>query len=162
MATLVETCLPIFENARVLLADLGFRQHDVLMRVVSWSGETSGEGTKTVVDSPLLIQGRRVKARLMKQEDILASGGQYEDGDYKIGPFTPAYTGAVDPTFPDGGIEVEGFNPLVLGTTTETYYRITGPGMPGPAGAWFKKIGQTVDTNFSRYFVARKTATGEP
>lgn len=155
---LVENTRPIFESARVLLADLGFRQHDVVMRVVTWSGQSVGEGTKTVTDTPLLIQGRRVKVRLIKQEDIIASGGLYEDGDYKIGPFTPTYS-VPGAEFPTGGIDVSGFNPAEDGSRRAVYYKITGPGME--QGAWFEKIGQVVDTNFSRYFMVRKLALGD-
>lgn len=160
MPTLVESCLPIFEGARVLLADLGFRQHDVVMRVVTWSGQSAGEGTATRVDTPLVIQGRRVKARLVSQKDIVASGGLYEDGDYKIGPFTPEYANQLDPLYPSGGIEVAAFNPEENGNTRVIYYKIVGPGMPD--GAWFVKVGQTVDTNFSMYFNVRKVASSDP
>lgn len=160
MATLVESCKPIFEGARVLLADLGFRGHDVVMRVVTWSGQTVGEGTRTAVDTTLLIQGKRVKVRLLSEKDIIASGGLYADGDYKVGPFTPAYTGQLDPLYPSGGIAVTGFNPADSSAKREIYYKITGPGME--SGAWFTKIGQVVDTNWSRYFTVRKVALTSP
>ena len=73
--TIRDDCLPIFESARVLLADTGLRRFDVVMRVVTWSGQTAGEGTRTVTDTPLLIQGKRPGVRRMKQEDVIASGG---------------------------------------------------------------------------------------
>jgi hypothetical protein len=157
--SLVSSCRPIFESARVLLADMGFRQHDVSMRVITWSGQTVGDGTRTAVDTPLLIQGRRPGVRLVSQKDIIASGGLYEDGDYRIGPFTPAYSepGA---TYPVGGIDVSVFNPPTSGAAREIYFRLTGPGMPD--GAWFAKIEQSVAGSFSLLFVVRKTASGSP
>ena len=73
--TLRDACLPIFEGARVLLAKAGLRRHDVTMRVVTWTGGTVGEGTRSVVDTPLLVQDQRVKVRRVSQKDVVASGG---------------------------------------------------------------------------------------
>ncbi|MRG98215.1 hypothetical protein [Polyangium spumosum] len=157
--TLVDDCKPIFEGARVLLADLGFRRYDVVMRVVDWSGDTVGDGTKTVTDYPLEIQGRRVKVRRVKQEDVVASGGTWEDIDYRVGPFTPEFTGAFPP-FVTGGLMVEDFNPPEAPNPRSVYYKLTGPGIE--AGAWFKKISQEVDRNWSLYFTVRKTSTRDP
>ncbi|MDI3282119.1 hypothetical protein [Polyangium sp. 15x6] len=157
--SLVDDCKPIFEGARVLLADLGFRRYDVVMRIVDWSGDTVGDGTKTVTDYPLEIQGRPVKVRRVKQEDVVASGGTWEDIDYRVGPFTPSFTGAFPP-FIVGGLMVEDFNPPVVTTPRSVYYRITGPGIED--GAWFKKIAQETDRNWSYYFTVRKTSTRDP
>jgi hypothetical protein len=157
--TIQTNCLPIFENARVLLADAGLRRFDVVMRVVVWSGQTAGEGTQTVTDTPLVIQGKRPGVRRVEQKDVIASGGTYEDLDMRIGPFTPAFTGAGQP-FDSGGLEPVDFNPGTDTSTREIYYKLTGPGME--SGAWFKKIGQRSDSAFSYYLTVRKIATGEP
>jgi len=157
--TIRDDCLPVFESARVLLADVGLRRFDVVMRVVVWSGQTVGEGTKTVTDTPLVIQGKRPGVRRVKQEDIVASGGTYEDLDMRIGPFTPAFTGALGP-IASGGLNPVAFNPATDASSREVYYKITGPGLE--AGAWFTKVGQQSDSAFSSYLTVRKTATGAP
>lgn len=157
--TIRDACLPIFESARVLLADVGLRRFDVTMRVVVWSGQTVGEGTKTTTDTPLRIQGKRPGVRRVKQDDVIASGGTYEDLDLRIGPFTPAFTGAAGP-IASGGLDPVAFNPAANTSTREVYYKLTGPGME--SGAWFKKVGQQSDSAFSYYLTVRKIATGAP
>lgn len=127
------------------------------MRIVDWDGETAGEEQKTVTDIPLTIQGRRIKARRIKQEDIVASGGNFEDIDYRIGPMTPEF---IDPIVGAGGNNVEYFNPPTTSKPREVYYKLTGPGIEN--GAWFKKIAQEADKNWSYYFIVRKIATSNP
>ncbi len=157
--TLRDSCLPVFENARVLLADLGLRRFDIVMRVVEWSGQTVGEGTKTTTDTPLLIQGKRPGCRRVSQKDVVASGGTYEDLDMRIGPFTPSFVNA--PGVPSlGGMEPAAFNPPADTTSREVYYKLTGPGME--EGAWFGKVEQQSHSAFAYYLTVRKTATGEP
>jgi hypothetical protein len=157
--TLRDNCLPIFENARVLLDNLGFRRYDVLLRVIDWSGATTGKGTKTTLDTPLVIQQtHRIKVRRLTSQDILASGGKYSDGDYRVGPITPIY---IDVNGQTGGQLVDYFDPdKSLTSKREFYFRLTGPGMD--LGKWFKKIDQQVDTNFSYYFTLRAAPTSDP
>lgn len=157
--TIQTSCLPLFEAARVLLADAGLRRYDVVMRVVVWSGQSAGEGTKTTTDTPLRIQGKRPGVRRMKSEDVVASGGLYSDVDMRIGPFTPSFTGAGGP-YASGGLEPVAFDPAKDASTRTIHYKITGPGME--AGAWFKKIAQETDSAFSYYFTVRKTGEGAP
>ena len=156
--TLRDACLPIFEGARALLADVGLRRFDVMMRVVEWSGTDIGEGTKTVTDTPLLVQGNRPGVCHVSQKDIIASGGVWEEHDMQIGPFTPRFSGASGP-ITSGGLEPPDFNPPADGTSREVYYKITGPGLEN--GAWFTKIGEKT-TAFSYVFTVRKIATEAP
>lgn len=157
--TLRDACLPIFETARVLLAKAGLRRHDVTMRVVTWSGSTAGDGTRTVVDTPLKVQDQRVKVRRVSQKDVVASGGSLEDVVYRVGPFTPTFSGAAGP-FTSGGLEPAAFNPAPTNSPREVYYKIVGPGLE--AGAWFEKSEQESDRAFSYYFTLRKVATRDP
>ena len=143
----------------MLLAQAGLRRHDVVMRVVTWTGQSVGEGTKATVDTPLLIQGERVKVRRVEQKDVVASGGTWEDVVYRVGPFTPSFTAASGP-FTTGGLEPPAFNPADSSDTREVYYKISGPGFTD--GAWFQKISQESDRSFSYYFNVRKTATRDP
>lgn len=159
LMTLRDSVLPKMERLRIRLADAGFRQYDILMRVVQWTNTdelgTVGEGTKTVTDTNLTIQGRRIKVRRIEQKDVIASGGKWEDVDYRVGPITPTYDDAIEGAV---GHDVEYFNPPepVDGSRQEVYYRLTGPGMED--GQWFVKIGQEVDRNWSYYWILRKTS----
>lgn len=157
--TLRDNCLPIFENARVLLDTLGFRRYDILLRVVDWDGATAGKGNKTVTDTNLTIQDtHRIKVRRLTSQDILASGGKFSDGDFRIGPITPTFT---DINGQSGGHDVSYFDPAkATGVHRSFYFRLTGPGME--SGKWFKKIDQQVDTNFSYYFTVRADPTANP
>ncbi len=143
----------------MLLAKAGLRRHDVTMRVVTWSGSTVGEGTRTVVDTELRVQDQRVKVRRVEQKDVVASGGSLEDVVYRVGPFTPGFTGAVGP-LSSGGLEPAAFNPAPTSSPREVYYKIVGPGLE--SGAWFEKIEQESDRAFSYYFNVRKIATRDP
>lgn len=156
---LTDDCRPIFEDARVLLSDLGFRQYDVVRRVVRWTGEQPGDGTRSAEDTPITIQGRRPGTHKISQKDVIASGGLYEDGDWRIGPFTPLFTGAIGP-ITDGGVDIDTLDPPVEGTGLEVYWQLTGPGFAD--GAWFKRIAREVSPVFSISIVVRKLATGEP
>jgi len=146
--TLRDETLPIFEEVRMLFDDLGFRQYDVSMRVVSWTGETVGEGDISIVDKPLTVSGKRVKVRKISTADIIASQGIYTDADMRIGAFTPTYR------------DVSYFEEADGPNKKEIFFKVTGPGMEN--GAWFKKISQEVDRNTSYNFIVRKTATFPP
>ena len=147
------------EKVRVFFADKGFRHYDIVLRTVEWTGQTAGEGNYEVNDYPLTIQGRRIGVGLVKTADVVASGGEYTDIDYRIGPITPTYS---DPlaTFPTGGMDVSDFDLPVETTKRQIYFRLTGPGIED--GAWFKKNSQEVHRNWSYVFTVRKTAEIPP
>jgi hypothetical protein len=141
--------MPIIEKHRMKFDDFGFRQFDVAMRTVEWSGESVGKGVLTVIEYPITISGKRPAVKLLSTEDVIASGGEYTDVDYRIGPFTPKFV--------DGGIEIDEFEPEKSDTSRKMiFYKLTGPGMEN--GAWFKKISQEVHRNLSFIFTIRKTA----
>lgn len=155
MATLRDDCLPLFEDALVMIAQAGLRRFDVLVRVVAWAGDSVGRGSRTTTQYPLLVRGERVGVRALTQKDVIA-GGLYEDGDYMIGPFPPLFT-----ENGGGGVEPAYFAIPADGTSREVYYKITGPGLE--TGGWFTKIGERLDSAFSYTFTVRKRqAEGEP
>lgn len=151
--------LPVFDDVRQLMDELGLRKYDVIMRVITWSGDRPGVGAKTVVDTPLTIGGgRRVKVKLISSQAIIASAGKYAEGDYKVGPFTPTFAG--------GGVDPSYFDPIPTGAPTEIFYKLKGPGVPGTPGVeegtWFKKIDQSTDGNFRYDFVLRAVGVDSP
>ncbi|WP_437767177.1 hypothetical protein WMF27_20545 [Sorangium sp. So ce281] len=150
--------LPILDKYRGMLDTVwDLRRYDVVVRINTWTPGTlpGAQGsTKGPVDTPLLVNGGRVKVEQLTQRDIIASGGLYQDQDLKIGPLTPPYTNAQG--LP-AGTNPTVFDPVISGSNTEVLFKITGPGYP--TGAWFKKIGQELPkANFAYYLIVRKTA----
>lgn len=145
--------LPVLDRYRGMLDSVwGLRQYSVLVRVNTWAGGTlpGAQGaSKTPVDTPLLVDGKRPNVEQLSQRDILASGGLYQDQDLKVGPLTPP--------FPGGGTELAAFEPPVTGSGTEVLFKVTGPAYPG--GAWFKRVGaEVIRGNFHFHLILRKTA----
>jgi hypothetical protein len=156
MSTVIEDVLPIIDQVRGEVLDevVGLYSYDILMRVIAWSGERPGVGTKTVVDTTLTLDGtHRIYVNRISSRDIIASGGKYAEGDWKVGPLTPSYDG--------GGRDPSYFNPPPPSSgSQEVLYRLTGPGFE--SGAWFKKIDQQVDGNFGLFFVLRNANLTNP
>lgn len=161
-ATLREELLAMANELRALPTDFGIRLYTVTVRVTTFTGGifgVPGEGTKTVVETPLYLDGyaTRPKVTIISTKDIIASGGLYTDGDYKINYITPAYVdnnacpfGTIDV----GGIAVNILDPEVNTVPTEIVYKLTGPEFPD--GALFKKIKTYTDRPFHYCIVVRK------
>lgn len=85
----------------------------------TWSGNVRGDSYPT--DSALALPPY-TKVRHLKQSEIAASGGLFEEGDVIIGHITPQYTA------PDGtthGFTEAQLAPVVTGTGQEVIYRLT-------------------------------------
>jgi len=142
--------LPVFDDARALLADLEVgpnRLTDVSLRVSTWDGGAPGVGTETVTTTPLTLDaaGRRVKVSLVSSHEILSSGGKYADGDFKIGPFTPSY--------PGGGRDPSYFSPAADGTARDVHVILNGPGLENVV---CKIIDTSTDKTFRYGFTVRR------
>ena len=129
---------------------LGLRPFTVTMRVRTWSGSVPGEGAPTDVDTVITVAGgtQPVKCEQVSSRDIFASGGLYTDADWKVGPFTPLYSG--------GGFDATSFDPPVGGQPTEVFWILKGRDLP-PEGALHEKIGSTRDSALHYYIVLRAT-----
>lgn len=160
MTKLRDSLLPVFDLvARGIPNILGLRQYDVALRIVSWTGARPGLGTKTVTDYPVTVNqnqpgNNRPKVTLVSTREVIASGGLYTDGDYRIGPLTPQYTtidGYTYGTLPD---DIE---QLVRTNPQEIYFNMMGPGMSDPIGGdWFKLVEANFSKNFGYTLVIRK------
>ena len=130
---------------------LDLRQHTVTVRVRTWTGARPGLiGTsKTDVDTVLTNAGYNPKVTEVSTRDIVASGGVYQQGDYRIGPLTPSYAG--------GGIALATVDPATTSTAREVLYKIEGQGLPS-GGAWFKRVEASMLRNFTNSIVVRRTA----
>lgn len=149
--SLRDDLLPIFDVTRALLADLQVgpnRLTDVALRTITWSGGAPGLGTEVVTLTPLTLDaaGHRVKVTSINSHDIIASGGRYQDGDYRIGPFTPPYAG--------GGRDVTYFEPPSDGTSREVHVILNGPGLTNAVG---RVIDTQTDKTFRYTFTVRLT-----
>jgi hypothetical protein len=148
--SLRDDLLPLFDETRALLAEMEVgpnRLTDVTLRVTTWTGAPSGVaprpglGTKTVVETPMTLdaQGHRVKVQKLSSREVLASGGKYQDGDYKIGPFTPTYDSG------SGGRQPDYFSPAADGTPREVHVILDGPGLA-------HVVCKIIDTNTDKTF----------
>lgn len=142
--------LPLQDDARALLAEFEVgpnRLTDVSLRITVWSGTGLGKGTKTITETPLTLdaEGHRVKVHKISSREVLASGGKYEDGDYKVGPFTPAFDG--------GGRTPDYLEPIPDGTPREVHVVLNGPGLNR---AVCKIIDSDTDKTFSYGLTVRR------
>lgn len=138
---------------RIKLRDEGLRLYTVSIRVRTWSGSRPGVDASTSTDANTYFYvdagTHRPHVEQVSQRDIIASDGQYQDQDLKVGPITPPYTG--------GGVDITAFDPTPGNSPTEVFFKIEGPGM-ATGGSWFRKVGQDVSHALSYTFVLRRTA----
>ena len=95
--------IPVVDDARSLVADLGLRRYTVAVRTRVWSGDKIGSGTAT--DTDLTIEPppkvERLPVRL-----IANSGGIYEEGDLLVSKISASYEEADLVAAPTGGTEI--------------------------------------------------------
>lgn len=161
MTKLRDSLLPVFDTvARGIPNILGLRQYDVSLRIVRWSGARPGLGTKTVINHPITVNqnqtgNNRPKVVLVSTRELIASGGKYTDGDYRIGPLTPQYTDINGDTYGTLPSDIE---QAVRDNPQEIFFNMKGPGMSDQVnGDWFKMVEANFSRNFGYTIVIRKT-----
>lgn len=150
--TIRDTYLGVLDGFRARLnTTWDLRRYAVDHVSQTWTGELPGEGTTTgPVYTPITVgDGARPKVAQISQQDVIASGGRYQDQDLRIGPLTPPIAGG-------GGTEIAVFDPSPTGSSTTVMFRITGPGIE--SGALFRKVGQDVTGNFRYSIIVRRMA----
>lgn len=155
--------LPVVDQIGRGLPNLfGLPQYDVSLSVVSWSGARPGLGTLTAGGPYALtvnadqLGNNRPKVVQVTAREVFASGGLYAEGDYRIGPLTPAYV-ALDGS-PAGTLPSD-VERLVVSNPQEVFFNLKGPGMSDPTGGdWFKLVEANFAKPFRYTFVIRKTA----
>lgn len=120
MTTFRDSFLPKLDKIRAgIPSKIGIRLVSLTVRTKDWSGARVGQGTKTVTDTVIGgPMGTRYKISVVSTKDVVASGGRYQAGQYKIGPITPPYPGGpftVDQLIP----------PKLSGQAREVYYAIS-------------------------------------
>lgn len=163
-SNLRDELLPMVNELRQLPTEFGIRLYTVTMRVSTWNKvntvfDVPGEGTETITDYPLVLDGyggtTLPKVTKISTKDIIASGGLYTDGDYKIDFITPQHI--VEDCmggFAAGGVPIIGFELDEKSVATQITYVLTGPEFP--MGALFKKIETWTSNPFRYTFVVRK------
>lgn len=146
--TLASSLLPSLDAIRSIPADLGLRPFSCLVRVRSWSGGAIGDGTATDVDTAIVVGGGAApRVRHPSPREVVASGGQYQSGDYRIGPLTPDGGGA--------GVAVSTLRPA-LTAGQELLVKVTGPDTPS-GGQWCRVVQLEADRALNRTLVVRPT-----
>lgn len=146
--TLVPGLLPQLDRIRAIPAALGLRPFSVVVRVRSWSGSDLASGTATDSDTTITVgPGSAPKVRHLSPREVVASGGQYQTGDYRVGPLTPDGSGY--------GVPVSTFRPA-LTAGQELLVKLTGPDTPS-GGLWCRLVSVEADHALHRYAVVRPT-----
>jgi hypothetical protein len=120
---------------------LDLRQNTVDILIETWSGDSVGEGTKSVRRKRLHVGGSfNIRVQEVSSKDIVASGGLLTMQHVKVGPFTPEYQG--------GGLPREIYDPPSQGA--EVLFLLKGHGM-GRGGSLFKRVNSHDLKNFSSW-----------
>jgi len=159
---LVPITLPAWDTLRTVGGRLGLRVFTVTQRVRRWTGERPGIGTHVDMDTVLVNTGADgitvpVRARQLSRHDIVASGGHYQAGDWRIGPMTPSYLAGL--FNPAGGYVDSELDPEVLPVpvATEILWLLSGPAQPSTV---CDKVGEEF-TALHAYLILRATGRQE-
>lgn len=165
MSTLRTAILPALDTIRSIGGLLGLRVVNVYVRRDTWSGLRPGDGTVTKGTPVQFVNTMPdgsvypVRVTQVSRQDIISSGGQYVDGDFKVGPITPPYPPnlfgqsggfddtTIDPTptaSPAQAIEVV----WIMSSTIGTF------GLPA-IGATAKKVGEEATSLHTFVFLRR-------
>lgn len=143
--TLRDDLLDDIDEIREIPGEIGLRLFTVQVFKRVWSGDRPGLGTDTDTITSVLIGTFNPKVTQVSSRDVIASAGQYQDQDLRIGPITPSK------------VDVPIFDPPVGVQPMEVFFKLVGPGYE--SGAYFRKINQLTTRPFRYEFVVRADAT---
>jgi len=152
--------LPAIDTIRGIPNLFGMRLYGASVLVRTWLGVAPGArpgmpGATSFYDTVTavkLAQGAApMTVRQVTQQEVIASGGLFQDLDMRLGPITPPYTGSYADNDQISVLDP----PVVPGTAQEIFYLLTGPDL-GANGAYFKLIKLDVSKPFSYFAVVRK------
>lgn len=109
--------IPVIDDARAMVADLGLRLHVVKVVTRTWSGSEVGRGTPSDVE---LTIDPAPKVRPPHPREVSAAQGRYENGDQLVQQISATYTRAEL----DGGTIAAGV--VVFWTIDGEEYRLVG------------------------------------
>ncbi|MFA5186328.1 MAG: hypothetical protein WC551_07635 [Patescibacteria group bacterium] len=149
--TFREDILPDIDDIRGIPNELGIRLYTVSLRTTIWTGDATligiGRGTKTTTETPIVLaNGAPPKVRRVGYKETIAAGGKYQEGDFRIGPFTPPYQ--------YGGVPFSRMAPIPTDARKHYHFILKGPDLPA-SGMLCEPVQEEADRNFSRYLVVR-------
>lgn len=154
MAALIECLKYTLDQVLDIPAQLGLRPFRVFAVNISSSGSRPGLGTRTRVDTEILVGDGYPMVEQVSAKDVFSSGGLLNDKDLKLTIITSYNTGTVT-----GGTPREVYDPTPLaGNNTQIYFHLFGAGLPSD-GQYFKKIWGKEDLRTTTVLYLR--ATGE-
>lgn len=116
--TVRDGILPIIDNARGIIANLGLRRYTATIRRRTWPGGRPGSGNAVNTD---LVITPTPRVRVVSAREIASSGGTYQEGDYRIDRITPRYTGATS-----GGYTPEQLKPVITAADEDVVVVLAG------------------------------------
>lgn len=146
--SLVSSILPALDAVRAIPGVLGLCSMGVTRRVRTWSGTSLASGTATNTDTAITLPGGvNPKVRRVAYKETVQGGGRYQEGDYRIGPLTPTYSG--------GGQSVTSLTPAITSSPTEVYWKL-GTGADNADGVvWCSEVQIEADHPMHMYVVVR-------
>lgn len=133
---------------------LGLRAYQIYVVRSTWTGSRPGLGTKSIVETELLIGGQKPPCKQVSSNDIFLSAGLLTDKDLKL-TLIDEYT-TLDGY---GGTPKSLINPSENedGYTTQLYFKVLGGEHP-TTGQYYKRIKSEDDCNITSVIYLRATA----
>lgn len=148
---LANDLLSDLDEIRSVAGDVGLRKFMVFRRLRRWDGERVGVGAYTDAPDVLLVNtasdgtARPVKVKQRSRAAVVASGGNFADREYSVGPMTPPFQG--------GGYDESTLDPAPSNSATEVLWNIRGPGLP-VAGVWCDQVSED-NTSLHAFVILR-------
>lgn len=118
--SLRDDLLPVLQDTRAIVDDLGFRTHDVAVVVRTWAGSRPGDPTPDAYTDASTPIAPNPRVRQVTSREVAQSGGIVSMGDLRIDKITPSFAG--------GGYTPNDIAPSTNGATNvEVFYRVVGP-----------------------------------
>lgn len=157
MSSILDDLLPVADELRALAGSPDFELHPytVKIRRRTWSGLKLVSATPETADlviGALDSEGalQPPKVRIISTREIAASGGTYQDGDFRVGPVTPRY---------DDGTVRGGYYPAVT-LPLPAAPTVSVQGTAGSTTYKYKVIGFNGADGVSEVSAAGATSTG--
>lgn len=152
--TVRDRFLVLADRLRKIPGKFGIRRHSVSIRVRTWSGSRVGLGTKTDVTTAIKVGKDLYNPNVVEVDvrDVVASGGKYQAGDFKVGPISHEYSYQAV-TY---GYSVGEVNPDTGASPKEVLYKLEGNGFPSD-GQWCELVEESSLTDFRIMLTLRPT-----
>jgi hypothetical protein len=147
LSTLASDILGDLDDIRTIPGEMGLCPWTVYVRVRTWTGPRPGVGQYVDKDTQITNGAypndlQNPVVRHLNPKEIIASGGLYQEHDYKVGPITPPYPSDIG--VPAAGFGDSSLDPTGTANGIEVFWNIAGPGTPAGqfpnGGNWCSKV----------------------